>query len=142
MIRSVLFLLAVLWQPTGLAGDAPRPLLLDEAAGLNEVSDRLVKAARSAQAEASPFRIDVTLYRESLRELMLSNREIEQDEKRIPQHMLVNMVRMSALLHSAAECKTGRYIVCPPELMKQLEAQQQLLSAEFAQYRATAQGTD
>lgn len=31
---------------------------------------------------------------------------------------------MSALIHSASESKTGRYIVCPIELMTSLTSQQ------------------
>jgi hypothetical protein len=30
---------------------------------------------------------------------------------------------MSALLHSAADCKTGLVITCPPDLMIQLKSQ-------------------
>ena len=117
-------------------------MLLPTLMELGEDSAGLVAKARSAQAKATQFRIDVTIYRESLRSLMLSNREIDQGKDRIPQHILVNMVRMSALLHSAAECKTGRYIVCPPELMSQLTSQQQLLSEELVNFKAILEGAD
>lgn len=38
-----------------------------------------------------------------------------------------DMVRMVALLQSAAQCQTGRYIVCPPDRMSRLQRQQVLL---------------
>ena len=141
-MRRLVFLLATLLAVTAVADNATRPVLLVTLEELNGTSARLVEAARSAQAAATPFRIDVTLYRESLRTLMLSNQEIEQEKDRIPQPILVNMVRMSALLHAAAECKTGRYIVCPPELMSQLVSQQQLLSGEFDRFKTTLDGAD
>jgi hypothetical protein len=134
--------LSLLVMTVSVAGDDNRLLLLPNIRELNEDSARLVEEARSAQAKATPFRIDVTIYRESLRSLMLSNREIAQEKYRIPQHILVNMVRMSALLHSAAECKTGRYIVCPAGLMSQLSSQQRLLSEELDHFKATLEGAD
>jgi hypothetical protein len=73
---------------------------------------------------------------------MLTNREIGEEKDRIPQHILINMVRMSALLSSAAECKTGRYIVCPPELMTKLKTQQQLLSEDLDSFKVIPEGTD
>jgi hypothetical protein len=123
------------------AEDADPGSLLAKLEELNETSARLVLEARSAQAEATPFRIDVTLYREHLRSLMLANRKIGEEKERIPQDILVNMVRMSALLNSAAECKTGRYIVCPPELMSKLTSQQQLLSKDLDSLRAATGGS-
>lgn len=85
-------------------------------------SDTLVQEAISSNANASRFRIDATLYRESLRSLMLNpgkaGTEIAPSKK-----MFMELVRMSALLQSAAACKTGRYIVCPIELRQQLLAQ-------------------
>ena len=141
LFLSVLSWLALLVATVSVAGDH-NGLLLPTLMELGEDSAGLVAKARSAQAKATQFRIDVTIYRESLRSLMLSNREIDQGKDRIPQHILVNMVRMSALLHSAAECKTGRYIVCPPELMSQLTSQQQLLSEELVNFKAILEGAD
>ncbi|MDH3980751.1 MAG: hypothetical protein OEU91_09615 [Gammaproteobacteria bacterium] len=142
MKQLVLFLLAILLSATAVAENASRPVLLAKLEELNGDSARLVGEARSAQAKATPFRIDVTLYRESLRTLMLSNREIGEEKDRIPQDTLINMVRMSALLNSAAECKTGRYIVCPPELMTKLTTQQQLLSEDLDHLKAIPAGAD
>lgn len=103
---------------------------------LLKASAKLVDEAHSNKAPASAFRIDVTFYRESLRELMLENRKIPDKKAHIPQNMLVDMVRMSALLHSAAECKTGRFIVCPADLMTSLQSQQQLLSQQWQSIKA------
>lgn len=141
MMRLVLLFLATLLTATAAADNPTQAVLLAKAEELNGDSARLIATARSAQARATPFRIDVTIYRENLRTLMLSNREIA-EKYRIPQSILVNMVRMSALLHSAAECKTGRYIVCPPELMSKLQSQQQLLSKDLDNFKATFGAAD
>jgi len=85
-------------------------------------SDTLVQAAISSNTNASSFRIDATLYRESLRALMISSDKASTGTAP-PKEMLMELVRMSALLQSAAACKTGRYIVCPIELRQQLLAQ-------------------
>jgi len=141
-LRLTFFLWVTLLPAASLAENTDLPPLLAKLEELTEVSAGLVREARSAQAKATPFRIEVTLYRESLRTLMLDNRKISAEKERIPQNILVNMVRMSALLHSAAECKTGRYIVCPPELMRKLASQQQLLSKDLDSFKVTLDGTD
>lgn len=140
-LRLILFLWVTLLPSMSVAENTDQPPLLAELEELTEISAGLVREARSAQAKATPFRIEVTLYRESLRTLMLDNRKISDEKYRIPQNILINMVRMSALLHSAAECKTGRYIVCPPELMTKLTSQQQLLSEEVDSFKAALSGT-
>lgn len=103
---------------------------LDPAAGglerletLNLLSEELVERAGSGSAPAHEFRIEARMYRELLRKVVLDNRDRVLDEQ-LPQPTLLDMVRMSALLHSAAECKTGRVIVCPTDLMQQLRSQQ------------------
>jgi hypothetical protein len=63
------------------------------------------------------------MYRELLRQTMLSNRALHASNQ-LPQPLLLDMVRMSALLHSAADCKTGFVITCPADLMLQLKSQQ------------------
>ncbi len=142
VLRLILFLWATSLPAVSVAENTDWPPLLAKLEELTEVSAGLVREAQSAQAEATPFRIEVTLYREHLRTLMLDNRKISAEKERIPQNILVNMVRMSALLHSAAECKTGRYIVCPPELMRKLASQQQLLSKDLDSFKVTLDGTD
>jgi hypothetical protein len=86
-------------------------------------ADQLVKQAISSQANASRFRIDATFYRESLRSLMIEA-EKNADKSAKSKKIFMELVRMSALLQSAAACKTGRYIVCPVELRLQLLSQQ------------------
>ena len=80
----------------------------------------LVERAASMRADASRFRIDATLYREGLRQRLLQS---GQSESAATRTLVTAMVRMSALLHAAAECKTGRYIVCPADLMARLQTQ-------------------
>ncbi len=140
-LQLVLLLWAILLSATSAADSPGRPPLLENLEVLIEVSADLVREARSRQAKATPFRIEVTLYKERLRALMLDNRRISDEKKRIPMGFLINMVRMSALLYSAAECKTGRYIVCPPELMRRLASQQQVLSKDIDSFKMTLDGT-
>ncbi len=96
-------------------------------------SGTLVQEAISSNANASSFRIDATLYRESLRALMISSDKVDNEASATrtapSKEMFMELVRMSALLQSAAACKTGRYIVCPIELRQQLLAQLKRLQA-------------
>lgn len=93
---------------------------LDE---LGLLSAALVEKAESGSSPAHDFRIQARMYRELLRQTMLGDRERPPDEQ-LPQDLLLEMVRMSALLHSAADCKTGFVITCPADLMLQLKSQQ------------------
>lgn len=99
---------------------------------LNEMSGKLVVKARSSKTAASAFRIEAVFYREDLRSLMLDNKKITNQKHRIPQKYLLDLVRMSALIHSASKCKTGRYIVCPIELMTSLTSQQKKILKSYA----------
>ena len=90
---------------------------------LNLLSEGLVAKAGSGSAPAHEFRIEARMYRELLRQIMLRDRERPVKEQ-LPQPLLLDMVRMSALLHSAADCKTGFVITCPADLMLQLKSQQ------------------
>ena len=92
-------------------------------AELDLLSDALIEKAAEGNSPAHQFRIEARMYRELLRQFMLEDRGRPQAE-RVPQRLLLEMVRMSALLHSASECKTGFVIICPPDLMRQLKAQQ------------------
>ncbi len=94
---------------------------------LNLLSAGLVDRAGSGSAPAHQFRLEARMYRELLRQVMLDNRG-RAGRERFPQPMLLDMVRMSALLHAAADCKTGRVIVCPADLMQQLRSQQARVS--------------
>jgi hypothetical protein len=101
----------------------PEAAGIERLENLNLLSEGLVDRASSGSAPAHDFRIEARMYRELLRQVMLDNRDRAIGEQ-FPQPMLLDMVRMSALLHSAAECKTGRVIVCPADLMLQLRSQQ------------------
>ena len=90
---------------------------------LGLLSAALVEKAESGSSPAHDFRIQARMYRELLRQTMLRDRERPLDEQQ-PQDLLLEMVRMSALLHSAADCKTGFVITCPADLMLQLKSQQ------------------
>jgi hypothetical protein len=110
--------------------DASLPLV-ERAKALIALSPGLVQQAASGKAHASAFRIDVAYYRETLRDLVRDN-EQRQDRERLPKPLLMDMVRMTALLQSAAQCQTGRYIVCPPDLITQLHRQQTLMEQGLA----------
>jgi len=96
----------------------------------------LVRQAESGKAHATSFRIDVAYYRETLRDLVKHNQQ-RPDSERLPQSLVMDMVRMTALLQSAAQCQTGRYIVCPPDLMTQLHRQQALIERGIVALGAT-----
>ena len=104
---------------------ARKPVIdsLEHLDNLNLLSEGLVSRAGSGSAPALEFRLEARMYRELLRKVVLDNRDRPEREQ-MPQPLLVDMVRMSALLHSAAECKTGLVIVCPTDLMQQLRSQQ------------------
>lgn len=90
---------------------------------LGALSAQLLETAESGKGHAPSFRIDVVHYREALRNLLTDNEKLPAGE-RLPRILVLDMVRMVALLQAAAECQTGRYIVCPPDLMDKLRQQQ------------------
>ena len=96
---------------------------LEQLEELGLLSAALVEKAGSGSSPAHEFRIQARMYRELLRQTMLSDRE-KPSQEQLPQDLLLDMVRMSALLHSAADCKTGFVITCPADLMLQLKSQQ------------------
>ena len=100
---------------------------LDE---INILSEGLIEKAATGSSPAHQFRIEARIYRELLRQLMLDNRVLPVEEQ-IPQPPLLEMVRMSALLHAAADCKTGLVITCPPDLMRQMRSQQARIDREL-----------
>ena len=111
--------------PVPLASDQHQALTrLEE---LDLLSQGLVGKAAAGATPAQNFRIETRMYRELLRQTMLADRQRPEAEQ-LPQHLLLEMVRMSALLHAAADCKTGYVIICPPDLMSQLRAQQARVS--------------
>jgi hypothetical protein len=108
---------------TGALADSP------DLTQLNALSQQLIENVKTGDAEATEFRISVVFYRESLRRLMLDNGKATQH--RIADSLLVQFVRMAALLQAAAACQTGRYISCPVNLMNELERQQHQLTLAF-----------
>jgi hypothetical protein len=109
--------------PGESGGRNPSIIGIERVENLNLLSEGLVASAGSGSAPAHEFRIEARMYRELLRQVMLDSRDRPTSEQ-LPQPLLLDMVRMSALLHSAADCKTGRVIVCPADLMQQLRTQQ------------------
>lgn len=109
---------------------------LERVRALGAFASRLVGLAGSSKAHATAFRIDVAHYRESLRDLVKENDQLP-DPARLPRPLVLDMVRMAGLLQSAAECQTGRYIVCPPDLMTRLRRQQATVERELASLPAT-----
>jgi hypothetical protein len=97
---------------------------------LNGLGQGLVAKAATGRTPAHEFRIEAVMYREFLRRLMIDDRAIAHGD-RISDDLLVDMVRMSALIHSAAECKTGLVVTCPADLMLQLRAQQRKIDQEL-----------
>jgi len=121
-------------EPKSLSGQSATYKDYKELQVLNQLSQQLVQQAQSKQTVALDFRVDAVHYRERLRQLMLKNND-DPPSDRIPQELLMDMVRMSALLHSAAECKTGRYIVCPVSLMDNLQTQQKKIHKNITNYK-------
>lgn len=117
-------------QPAPTAVSAITETRFTQLMDLNKRSAVLVEAAKGVSTPASEFRIDATLYREDLRKLVQENPGAG-TPGRIPDMHLQEMIRMSALLHAAAQCKTGRYVVCPADLIRQLVAQQQRISEQL-----------
>lgn len=105
---------------------------------INLLSQGLIEKAAAGNSPAHQFRIEARIYRELLRQLMLDNRMLP-DDAQIQQHLLLDMVRMSALLHAAADCKTGLVITCPPDLMRRLRSQQSRIDAQLTPDRAPEQ---
>jgi hypothetical protein len=89
-----------------------------------EQAGALVEAADSGSAEARAFQREVRASREALRELV---REASPEDRGQYQSMIL----MVALLDAAAACHRGGYIVCPPDLMRQMQAQMARLRAQL-----------
>lgn len=105
--------------------------VVDRLGELQQLSAALIERAASGASPAHQFRIEARIYRELLRRVTLDDRAQPADA-RLPQTLLLDMVRMSALLHAAADCKTGLVITCPPDLMRQLRLQQARVDKEMS----------
>lgn len=102
-------LLIGLWPLGGTAAT----LIADKKREWVEEAGALVDAADSGRAEARAFQREVRASREALRDLV---RESDPESRGDYQ----NMILMVALLDAAAACHRGGYIVCPPDLMRQM----------------------
>ncbi len=104
-------------------GKSPDSRIIVQAQNWIKEAGGLVESASSNKADARDFKDQVKRSRESLRSLILSvapdNRARFQD-----------MVLMLALLDAAAACHKGGFIICPPDLMQQMRAQQGRLQAQ------------
>jgi len=109
---------------------------LDRLNELNLLSGALVEKAGSGSTPAHEFRVEARMYRELLRHVMLGNRT-QPTRDQLPQSLLLDMVRMSALLHAAADCKTGFVIICPADLVLQLRSQQSRVTQGLQMLRMT-----
>jgi hypothetical protein len=96
---------------------APRRRLPGERAWL-ERSESLARAAK-AHANVADFRRDIGAHRERLREIVRAAKAPPAPLAELHRSMIL----MNALLHAAAECHAGGKLMCPPELMQQIEHQ-------------------
>lgn len=113
------------------AAVAPAASPAERCRALIALAGTLVATARSGSGAATRFRIDVAYYRETLRALMKED-AARPEAERLPRPLLLEMVRMVALLQAAAECQTGRHIVCPADLIERLERQQRAVDTAAA----------
>jgi hypothetical protein len=83
--------------------------------------ERSAALARAAKANASvaDFRRDILEHRERLRAIVRAAGKPSASVLDLHRTMIL----MNALLHAAADCHSGGRLVCPPELMAQIEAQ-------------------
>jgi hypothetical protein len=99
-----------------------------------ERSAALADAARR-HAAVTGFRGDIEAHRDKLRQIVRS------DGEKTPQPVVRlhrTMILVNALLHAAAECQQGGRLVCPADLMRQLDGQ---IAEGFSQLQAIEKGT-
>lgn len=84
-----------------------------------ERAEALVAAAKG-RANAVEFRQDVEAQRERLREIVRQEGPQPTPERR---QLHVSMILLNALLQSASDCHQGGRVLCPAELIRQLDAQ-------------------
>ena len=93
-----------------------------------ERSAALAKAAKE-HANAAEFRRDIEAHRERLREIVRANRNPPPGLLQLQRSMILT----NALLNAASQCHSGGRLMCPADLMHDLEAQ---LRTAFAQLGA------
>jgi hypothetical protein len=92
-----------------------------------ERAEALVAAAKG-HANATGFRQDVEAQRERLREIVRQEGPRPMPERR---QLHVSMILLNALLKSASDCHQGGRVVCPAELIRQLDAQVKVVYAQL-----------
>jgi hypothetical protein len=97
-----------------------------------ERSAALAKAAKG-HANVADFRRDIGEHRERLRDIVRAARNPPPNVLELQRSMILT----NALLNAASECHSGGRLVCPADLMRQIEGQ---LKIDFAQLNAIERG--
>jgi len=92
-----------------------------------EHAGRLVAAAKG-HANVAEFRQDVEAQRERLREIVRQEGSQPTPERR---QLHVSMILLNALLKSASDCHQGGRVVCPAQLLRQLDEQVRLVQGQL-----------
>lgn len=92
-----------------------------------ERAEALVAAAKS-HVNAAGFRQDVEAQRERLREIVRQEGPQPTPERR---QLHISMILLNALLKSASDCHQGGRVVCPAELIRQLDAQVKVVHGQL-----------
>jgi len=87
----------------------------------------LVTAAKG-HAVAAEFQRDVEAQRERLREIVRQEGPQPTPERR---QLHVSMILLNALLKSASDCHQGGRVVCPAQLLRQLDAQVKVVQGQL-----------
>lgn len=119
------------WAPALVAAPASKRRPAEHA--WIERSAALVTAAKE-HASVGDFRRDVLEHRERLRSIVRSGKNAPPNLQQLHR----SMVLTNALLNAASECHAGGRLVCPADLMQQLEAQ---VRADRAQLGAIESGS-
>ena len=87
----------------------------------------LVTAAKG-HAVAAEFQQDVEVQRERLREIVRQEGPQPRSDLR---QLHVSMILLNALLKSASDCHQGGRVVCPAQLLRQLDEQVKLVQGQL-----------
>jgi len=92
-----------------------------------ERAETLVAAAKG-HAVATEFQRDVEVQRERLRGIVRQEGPQPTPELR---QLHVSMILLNALLKSASDCHQGGRVVCPAQLLRQLDAQVKVVQGQL-----------
>ncbi|HYA39436.1 MAG TPA: hypothetical protein VEI74_14305 [Candidatus Methylomirabilis sp.] len=92
-----------------------------------EHAEGLVAAAKG-HADVAQFRQDVETQRERLREIVRQEGPQPTPERR---QLHVSMILLNALLKSASDCHQGGRVVCPAQLLRQLDEQVNVVQGQL-----------